>query len=113
MSAYHPDFTTRKYGKEVTEINRLHKDAREFLQPKELKKFEHENFYKDKINANYQLIHCEIDKLADEMTNKMKEDKKKYMNYYLMNHTQLMNIGGEFPYGILKQVKNGIYLNQN
>ena len=53
IERFHPDLVARGYIDEVTTINKLHNQAKEFLQPKELKKFDHETFYKDKINSNY------------------------------------------------------------
>ena len=57
VNNFHPELLARGYINEVREINKLHNQAKFMLLPKELKKFDHETFFKDKINSNYELIH--------------------------------------------------------
>lgn len=69
---YNKDIVARGYTKEIKEIEGYHKLAINDLKPKELKKFEHDDDIeykystnKEKINTQYELIHLEINKLAD------------------------------------------------
>jgi hypothetical protein len=50
-----------------------------------IKRFEHDSVHKDRINAQYELIHLQIDRLADEMCKQMKKDKQDYMQSFESN----------------------------
>lgn len=50
-----------------------------------IKRFEHESVFTDRINAQYELIHLQIDRLADEMCRQMKKDKQDYMQSFESN----------------------------